>query len=263
MSNRLLIIIIFFSLSSKAQQVILLDSLKIPEPLTVSIDKLGNYYLVSKNGTIKKYNQDNKIKNDFSPQQVGKPLIIEAWNPLRLFAYYEGLQEYIFLDRFMTSANRFDLRAVTDYCGLATPSADNNIWLIDLAEFGLKKYNTIYKQVSINTPFDLLLNPSDYNITHIREYQNLVFISDAKSSILIFDNLGNYLRKLPYTNVDYFNFHQSEIYFLQNDKVIFVDIYSEKEHTYTLDGYYKFCLFDGTSLRLFDRKQMRIFKLSQ
>lgn len=248
-------------MGAQAQQLQLIDSLQIAEPLSVSMDRLGNYYLVSKNGTIKKYNSQNQFENDFSPQQAGRPSLIEAWNPLRLFAYYEGLQEYIFLDRFMTSANRFDLKSITDYCALATVSADNNIWMIDLAEFGLKKYNTTYKQVSINTPFDLLLDPTSYEITHIREYQNLVFISDAVSGILIFDNLGNYLRKLPYKGLKYFNFYDRDIYFLHNAQLKFVDIYSGKEKSYPAQQETKFCLYDGKQLRLFEQKQMKIFTI--
>ncbi len=253
--------LLFLSIGAYAQELTLIDSVKISQPIAVSIDRLGNYYTAHQNGTIKKYNSQNLFENDFSPQQVGKPSLIEAWNPLRFFVYYEGLQEYIFLDRFMTSANRFDLRGITEYCGLATVSADNNIWLVDLAEFGLKKYNTTYKQVTINTPFDLLLDPSSYEITHIREYQNLVFISDAKSGVFIFDNLGNFLRKLSSKGVRYFNFHQNNMYFLQDDQLKFIDIYTGKENAWSIKESFKFCLYDGTLVRLFGQKQMKIFRI--
>lgn len=245
----------------QAQQLQLIDSLQIAEPLSVSMDRLGNFYVVTKNGTIKKYNSRNQFENDFSPQKVGRPSLIEAWNPLRLFVFYEGLQEYLFLDRFMTSANRFNVREITDYAGLVTVSADNNLWLIDLTEFGLKKFNTTFNQVTISTPFDLLLDPERYDISHIREYQNLVFVSDRESGILIFDNLGNYLRKLPYKKVAYFNFHESMIYFVEGGHFKLIDIYTGETSTYPAPAQSAYSLYDGKIVRFFQSKQVQICEL--
>ncbi len=263
LKNKLAIFFFIIPLSISAQKIKLIDSLQLAEPQAVSMDRLGNFYAVTKSGLIKKFSNDNQFENDFSPQKTGVPKLIEAWNPLRLFVFYEGLQEYLFLDRFMTSANRFNVRDITDYAGLVTVSSDNNLWLIDLTEFGLKKYNINFNQVTINTPFDLLLDPEQYDISHMREYQNLLFISDRESGILIFDNLGNYLRKMPYKNVGYFNFHKSIIYFIQEGQFKLVDIYTNESNTYPAPKGCKLSLYNENVVRFFLPQQVQICEMTQ
>lgn len=208
-------------------QYVVTDSIQINNVDKVSIDRQGSIYLGDKNGNINKYNKKLELTDRFSPVQKGNIGILEAWNPLKVFVFYQQLQQYAFLDRFLVTANRYDVKNITSYAGLVTVSLDNNLWLIDLAKFGLIKYNVSYDQVEIERPFDLILNPEDYEITHIREYQNLLFISDRKSGILVFDNLGNYLRTIEVLNISYFNFLGDKIYFKVGDNMTLRGIYDE------------------------------------
>ncbi|MDX1629135.1 MAG: hypothetical protein R3345_10585 [Fulvivirga sp.] len=244
----------------KAQQLKLVDSLEVEAIETVSADRLNNFYIATKKGILKQYSQDNELKIEFAPQKAGNITLVEAWNPLRIFIFYENFQEYVLLDRFLIPSSRYDMQAITAYAGLATISADNNLWLVDLADFGLKKYNNSFGQTIINTSFDLLLDPDDYEISFIREYQNLVFIADKKSGILVFDNMGNFLRKIGYTDVDYFNFLDREIYFVENNKLIFVNIYNNEIRTMQLPFAPQFALVTSNYVRLFDDKMVKIYK---
>lgn len=235
----------------------------IEKPTTVSIDRLGNFYVATNKGALKKYNADLKFQLEYAPQKNGKITLAEAWNPLRVLVFYENFQEYLFLDRFLTTSNRFDLRPLTDYAGMVTPSFDNNIWLVDLADFGLKKYNIQFRQFTIQTPFDLLLDPGNYEISHIREYQNLVFVGDKKSGILIFDNLGNYLRTINYKGVSYFNFLENEIYFIDQKSLVFYNIYNQKKRIVDLPREGLYALTNGEKIYLFTENEVRQYRKSQ
>lgn len=228
----IILFIVHFSVSG---QFVLIDSVSVSNIDKVSVDRQGSIYLGDENGNINKYNSKLKLTDRFSPVQKGSIGILEAWNPLRVFVFYQQLQQYAFLDRFLVTANRFDLKDISSYAGLATVSLDNNLWLIDLAKFELIKYNISYGQIEIERPFDLILNPEDYEITHIREYQNLLFVSDKKSGILIFDNLGNYLRTIKKTGITYFNFLGDKIYFQVGDSLIVNGIYDKSLKEIKLD----------------------------
>ncbi|UII29003.1 hypothetical protein LVD15_11410 [Fulvivirga maritima] len=234
-SRWLVLLLLFISSKSISQSYTLTNTISINKPEAVSIDKPGNIYIADNNGDVKKYLTDGKLDASFSAQSQGQIDLIEAWNPLKIFLFYEDLQQYTFLDRFLTTPQNFSLNELSDFNSLATLSYDNNLWLIDLVDFSLKKYDLNIRQFTLSTPFDLLLNPDDYEITFIKEYQNLVFFSDIHSGIYVFDNLGNYLRKIQGENINYFNFSDNEVYFLDaNGKVKFIDIYSLEERELNL-----------------------------
>jgi hypothetical protein len=216
-------------------QFVVTDSIKVSNIDKVSVDRQGSIYLGDDSGNVDKYNIQLILTDRFSPVQKGKIGILEAWNPLRVFVFYQQLQQYAFLDRFLVTANRYDIKEISSYVGLATVSLDNNLWLIDLAKFGLIKYNINYAQIEIERPFDLILNPNNYEITHIREYQNLLFVSDKKSGILIFDNLGNYLRTIKNEGISYFNFLGDKIYFKIDNRLIIKGLYDDTQSELKLE----------------------------
>src|SRR5882672_11991515 len=52
--------------------------------VNVSIDRLGDFYLVRSDGSIHKYDTDGNFKAKF--QNTGFPVtLLEPWNPLRVF----------------------------------------------------------------------------------------------------------------------------------------------------------------------------------
>lgn len=239
----LLGLILIFSVNLFAQTTLV----AIESPVLVSTDKEGNIYLALENGAIDKYSLDGELLNHFSPEQLAEATLIEAWNPLRIFVFYQDFQEYVFLDRFLTSANRFSLNHISSYIGMATVSLDNNLWVIDYSSFSLKKYNVNFEQVTIERPLDLILDPDDYDITFMSEYQNLLFVADRKKGVLVFDNLGNYLREFAYENLEYFNFLEDELYFVNEEKVKFVNIYSGDKREAVLDEETRFVIVNKTS----------------
>jgi hypothetical protein len=221
-----LVFLIVLLYGSAFSQFTIVDSIAVTGIDHITIDRLGNIYLGDQFGNVDKYNPEGEKQVRFSPVQKGKIGLLESWNPLKIFVFYPELQQYVFLDRFLVNANRFVLNDISSFVGLASMSLDNNIWIIDYSDFSLKKFNISYKQIEINRPFDLLLDPEKYEISHMREYQNLLFISDRKSGILVFDNMGNYLETIKETNIDYFNFNGDEIYFISNDNLFFKNLYT-------------------------------------
>ncbi len=211
-------------------QYLVTDSIKVGAVENMSVDWLGNIYLADASGNIDKYSVSGERLERFSPTKKGKITVLEAWNPLKIFVFYSGLQQYAFLDRFLVNDNRFDFNDISNFVGMSTVSLDNNIWLVDYVDFSLKKYNINFNQIEINRPFDLILDPENYDITYMREYQNLLFVSDSKTGILIFDNLGNYLKTIKGVGIQYFNFNGDQIHYIMNHKLVQHNIYSGVEN---------------------------------
>lgn len=254
LSNRFLV---------SAQELQLIDSTSIPTPEKVSIDRLGNIYIVDITGDINRYDNKGNLNLQYSPQQLAEISLIESWNPLKIFIFYRDFQEYLFLDRFLTTTSRFSTTEFGSYIGLSTISADNNIWAIDYSDFTLKKYDVTLNQLILSTPLNMILDQQEYDIRFMREYQNLLFISDYHSGLLVFDNLGNYLRKLDLKGVDYFNFNENEVYYCKKNQVTYANIYNSDTKNYTFKEDLKFILSRNKELITVTNTELKRYKILQ
>ncbi|MEO1049649.1 MAG: hypothetical protein AAFX87_03465 [Bacteroidota bacterium] len=245
-----------------SQELQLIDSVQISSPQQVSIDKLGNIYITDRRGNIDKYDSLGNHQLNFSPQKLGDVTIIEAWNPLRIFLFYADFQEYELLNRFLDTPIRYRLdEESVGFAQVGTVSNDNNIWLVDIASFELKKLDINTREIFINMPLDLILDPDNYEINYIREYQNILFINDARSGVLVFDNLGNYLRTIPKVDLTHFSFYLDDMYYIIDGNLAILNIYSNEESAIALPKDYVFGLKHRNRAYLMNDKQLDIYRL--
>lgn len=210
----------------------------------VSLDRFFNFYITDAKGTIYQYSAEGTLLNRFSPPKPGSVALLEAWQGVKIFSFYQDFQQIQFLDRFLAPIQNLDLEfPELGFVRLATLSNDNNVWLLDDSDFSLKKYHIQNQKITINNPLNLQVGEMYLDLTHLREFQNLLFISDAKNGIHIFDNMGNYLKTLPSTGTTYFNFYNDEIYFIEANMISFYNIYNFKKRSFPLpNSNYRFAL---------------------
>ena len=231
----------------------------------VSIDRQGNLYASSLNGSIDKYNSNGVLQSHYSPTMKSAPRIIEAWQGLRVFAFYKDFQEYSFFNRFLGESERysFENQQVVSYASLSTIAADNNIWVLDAQALSLKKIDTNNNEVISETNLSLVLKNKTNEFTYIREYQNLLFISDNKNGVLVFDNIGNYLETLPIFDLNFFSFKDSALISIQNGNILYFDIYTKQKKEVRLpDPSYTFVLMENKRAFLFTSTTLDIFELN-
>ncbi len=258
-----ILILLCVFIESFSQNLQLIGSIEIEEPTEVSVDRAGNIYFSTYNGDIVSYSPLLKERAIFSPSNPSTTTILEAWQGLRIFSFHRDLQQYRLINRNL-SLNE-DYSFPTDLIGfaeMATPSYDNNIWVIDQIDFSLKKYDIFSKQIKTRTSLDFIFDPDNYEILHCKEYQNKLFVSTKKYGILIFDNFGNYLKTYQIQGVSFFNFWDDMIYFIEGKVLVKHNLYSE-EIIYTELPDEENCLFplvyeDRTYL--FFKNKLTIYK---
>lgn len=200
-----------------------------------SQDSYGNLYISDKKGNINKYDSTGKFLLNYSPQKLGNVTLIEAANTIKIFVFYRDFQEYVMLERFLGPMPNSSLNQdEVGFARQATLSSDYNVWLIDETDFSLKRYDRQFNKVLNKTSLDLLLDARDYDITFLREYQSNLFICDRLSGILVFDSFGSYKKKIPFKGIDFFAFHEDELYYLQNDTLRFFHLYLFSTHQIAL-----------------------------
>ncbi|WP_276497868.1 hypothetical protein [Pontibacter litorisediminis] len=205
-------------------------SLGISSPTTISQDRNGYVYLLDERLNLLRLNPAGQPVDTYSPPARGRISSIHAWNPMKIALFYEGSQEITLLDRFLRPISTTDLLDL-QYEGtakVAAPAGDLGYWLFDETSLTLSKLNPAMRQVTVETPLNLLLNREQFDVRQLREYQNMVYLLDYNSGVLVFDNLGNYKRTLPYPNLRHIGFRNNELYFVRDGKLYFLDLYTQK-----------------------------------
>lgn len=201
----------------------------------VAIDRLNNIYLADRRNNLHKFDDTGKLVATYSPPATGHIALIDAWSASKILLFYDDQQKAVFLDRFLTPIGTIRLSDYVD--GLikaASFSSDNKLWAFNESNFSLHKIDLSFPETSRTVPLDLLLNKQQYDIRFIREYQNKVYLLDKASGIYVFDNMGNYQKKLPFSDLFYIGFRGDELYYLAEGKLHFFHLYTLKERTLDL-----------------------------
>lgn len=235
-------------------------SIAATSPTTISKDRNGNVYFLAPNRSLLRIDSLGNPLGTFSPPSRGRIASIDAWNPMKILLFYEDRQELFLLDRFLrpignTTLNDINYRGTAKAAALAS---DDSFWLFDETNLTLSKLNMQLRKVTIETPLNLILEKERFNVRQLREYQNMVYMLDA-NGIFVFDNLGNYKRKLPITGVSYISFLGNELYFVQDGALQFINLYTSARRTLPLHKPYATALASEGQLYLFGTRTMDIY----
>jgi hypothetical protein len=192
----------------------------------VSLDRLNNIYFNDTRGNVYKLDAEANPLAQYAPSEYGQLTSIEAWSSLRVFLFYQDTQRYTFLDRFLTF-NEFSEfpEDLFNLISLATPTADNQLWLLNPASLQLIKFDMKFNEITLSQTFSQLFETLNLDPYELREYQNRVYLGDSNTGILVFDNLGNYLHTIKKTGNDPFHFKDDQLYYLNEGQLYLQDLY--------------------------------------
>jgi hypothetical protein len=166
-----------------------------------AMDNLGNLYIISSTGQIKKFNGAgdsvaiyNQVRNS------GKVFTLDVSNPLKVLLFYKDFSSVVVLDRFLTNITTIDLKKFTILQPVAIGlSYDNNIWVYDEYDNKLKKINEqgniLLETIDFRQVFNQSITPQK-----IINDNGLVYLADTASGIFVFDNYGAFKKKIPLLN---------------------------------------------------------------
>ncbi|MEQ9375580.1 MAG: hypothetical protein RIG68_10390 [Imperialibacter sp.] len=245
--NKTVVLCLVLLLSGFLCQAQLVVEKNVPGPVVTaqSVDRRGDFYLAFKNGTVAKYDTTGRQIVNYSPRRLGQVTLIDPWNPLKTFLFYEEFQSIVILDRFMSPTIEYDLTGKSQsFIRLACPSQDNSFWLIDESYNGLIKFDPIDQKIQSKIPFNASI-PVDGKILFIREYQNVLFASLDSGGIIYFDNLGNYQGVIDSPPCSFFCFSKNQLYLTSRGSVFIQDLYSNEKNEISLPDTYLNALLIG------------------
>lgn len=214
------------------------------EIILSDIDAYGRIYSCDKKGVIKRLDSLGNVELAFSPSSSIVPTSFNVQNPNQIFVFYQELQEWVILNRFLTEIERYTISEKIQrndnfgeigFVRLIATSPTTTLWFFDESDFSLKNYDIMNKQILSQTPLGLILKNEEYPISHLQFYQNQIFLGVKGQGILIFDNFGNYKMVLNYPNWSSISFEKEFIFITDIQKIIKKGLYDTTEEEIKLD----------------------------
>ncbi|MEQ1587632.1 MAG: hypothetical protein ABL895_17230 [Cyclobacteriaceae bacterium] len=194
----------------------------------LTVDRLGNFFLVNSKGKIKKYDATGKLVASVSKTT---PALLEPWYHPSIFVYSRKNQTYSVYGRNFEDRKDYLIEpALAIESTLVCPTHDNKLWILDKADWSLKKVNPLTSEVIQEFALDTSLFKASTDFIYLREYLNLIFLVDKNSGILILNHLGKAIETIAIQNPKQVYFFGDELYYLENNTLKFFNLLTEERH---------------------------------
>lgn len=227
-----------------------------------SVDGRDQVFTANQQGNIQQYTSLGDSLNFYSPVLRAKLTKLEAFWTTTIFLFSADLQQYELLDRFLNpiASNRFR----DDEVGVlrqATLGNGNVIWMLNETRLSLIKWDFRRNQLLQEQPLSLILQTSDLNVIDLVERKNLLFLQLENAGIYIFDNQGNFIRRLSsipdvpvFISADY-------LYYISNDMLCKTNYLLEKTTFHVLpDTVYKKVALTNRTVMFYGEKGFDIYR---
>ncbi len=204
-------------------------------PGAASLDRRGALYVADADNNVRQFGPEGLPLSTYAPTQPGHVAQLEAWNLTSTLVFNDDRQQLILLDRFLAPITEVRLADYVDgTIRAATLAPDNRIWLLDESNLVLREFDPTILRLVQNTPLDLLLGRSRPDFRFLRQYQNNTYLVDRSTGVYVFDNLGNFRNKLPFTGLSMVGFRGDELYYLDAGALHFFHLYHLTERRVAL-----------------------------
>lgn len=251
------LLFLFPSLLATAQEKI--KTLTLSDTIVgAAVDRPGDFYALTQSGQIQRFDKDGKLTLLYKTKEV--PTIFDPRDGARLFAYYRSDQHYDYLNPSfdVTASYKIDPSfAIQPW--LICPSGDHKLWILDNADNSLKRINVRDSEVEVEVVVDSALTGNPQAFKTMREYQNFVFLLNPQKGLYIFNSLGNHLRTVGGRGIENFNFLGEELYYLQNGKLTFFNLFTTDTREMNIDPIYTDVLLTDERMVLFTPEKIDIF----
>ncbi|MFH0866219.1 MAG: hypothetical protein V1904_08485 [Bacteroidota bacterium] len=170
----------------------------------MTTDNLGNVYTVS-GCEFKKFSSDGVLIKSFSDKSHGDIAFADASDPLKILLFYHDFRQIIFLDNTLSiNGDVIDLDKLELLQPLlACSSYENGFWVYDQQDFQLIRFDKNLQRSNSSGNITQLTGV-DIKPNYLIETNNMVYLNNPETGILVFDKYGTYSKTLPIKQLNSF-----------------------------------------------------------
>jgi hypothetical protein len=235
----LLLLSLLLKPAASAQTITKIKEFKAKGVQSLTVDRLGNFFLIFKSGAIKKYDPDGKLLASLKGGKV-IPTLVEPWYHPSIFVFDRPKQEWIVFDHDLKNPQITPVDpsvAIAPY--LVCPTNDNKLLVFDKADNSVKKVSRFTNESLFEFTIDTTKLGKAPDFIFIREYQNMIFLLDRNSGIWVYNNIGRQVNFIQATDLTGFGFYGEEIFFFKDGGLTLFDLYTEKTRQIPLEKAYR------------------------
>ncbi len=228
----------------------------------IEVDKLGDYYTISSNGSVNKYHAEKKLFT-YSNSFEGVLAAVDVTNPHKLLLFYPEQQTILLLDNSLSQISKIVLKSTTYYSAVGMAN-DGNIWVYDSYLAKLKKIDSTGRELDESFPIGQYY-PEDIVNSKIIDRGNYVIMADSKEGILLFNNMGYFDKKLLFQNVSKPTILKNTLYFFDIKNNCFIskklDAFSNSD-SLCFDNFNihpKRVIFENSKFYLLENNKVSVF----
>lgn len=219
MRNILLYIVLAYAGFAGAQTIPLNDSIPVPAGSYITTDNLENLFVITPTNDIIKYDKDGKKLATANYKVLGNITSIDVTNPFEIYVFYRDQNKILFLDNLLNSRGECDMETIgVSQIACIGRSADNQIWLFDVADLKLKKYSKDLKLIIESASFNTFNYGPNIYPSIIKDINSAVLILD-QNRVLEFDIFANFSKIRLIDTLTGFQYINEMIVFLKNNRI--------------------------------------------
>jgi hypothetical protein len=231
-------------------------TIRISNVRSAHVDRPGDLYIVQEDDSLTKFDIDGKLVQKSSLKSVTN---FDPRDGSRIFCYYKSSQRFAFFagmeGTVHTIPQEFAIEPV-----LACSSGDNQAWVLDRADWSLKRIDPWKVKVIADAPIDQKQFNGAPEFLFMREYQNFLFLIEKNSGVLIFNSLGHQIKKITESGISTLNFLGEELYYKKGAKLIFYDLFDASSRDLPIDASCKFALVTDVRKFIIYNDRIEIFE---
>ena len=175
-------------------------------------DRLGNIFLLTQRNDIQKFDRKGKKITEANFKVMGDATLIDAGNPLELYVFYKDQNKLVYFDNMLNYRGETDLYRTLGVNNVQSVcrSYDNGFWFFDPDNYKLKKAdksgNLLSESINLAGIADTFLS-----VQMMLDDGKSVFMKVNSDRLLVFDNLGNYVKTIPFEKFTSFQSRDGQI----------------------------------------------------
>lgn len=219
---------LLLGLHASAQEVLLLKTIPMQARI-LTVDELGNMYVVRNDNTLLRYTENGDSSLFYRSVQNGDIGMIDATNPLRVVVYYPAFSKIVLLDRMLAVKNELDLRKINIISPpVVATSADGNLWVYDKFNARLRKIDEQLAEVGQSN--DLRQQTATApNPVFMIERERKLYLCDTLQGIFTFDQYGTYINTLTIFGVKRLQVYGPQLIYRHGDTMLSYDMQRIRE----------------------------------
>jgi hypothetical protein len=223
------------------------------------VDRPGDLYIILYSKLIEKYSVDGALLA--SLPNTNLPTLFDPRDGARLFTYRKSSQSFQFLNPLLEEVSSTKINqafAIAPY--LTCTFGDQGLAILDSADWSIKRVNLRTSIMNMEASIQSLISAKT-NITFIREYQNFIFLLDRDKGILVLNSMGKLIKTIEVKGLNYFNFIGEELYYLQDNQLKFIDLFTAETRSLTLPAPCEIALLTDERLYLIKQNKVNVFRI--